>query len=61
MFTLGAAGGHLYQMLAHQNFTPGNAGIIFYMDIVIPIVGFGFLALWYRTKEGKADSHLPLS
>lgn len=42
-FLLGAAGGHVYQMITAHNFAPGNAGIIFYTDILIPIIGFAFL------------------
>jgi hypothetical protein len=44
MFTLGAAAGHVYQMVTEHNFAPGSAGIIFYMDIIIPL--FGLLLLW---------------
>lgn len=44
LFTLGAAAGHIYQMVTAHNFAPGNAGIIFYMDIIIPL--FGFLLLY---------------
>src|ERR671923_249560 len=38
-FLWGAAGGHLYQMIIARNFAPGNAGVIFYTDILIPIIG----------------------
>jgi hypothetical protein len=48
LFLLGAAGGHIYQMLATGNFAPGNAGIIFYTDILIP--AFGFLLLWFQRR-----------
>jgi hypothetical protein len=44
-FLWGAAGGHIYQMIAQKNFSPGNAGIIFYSDIFIPIIGLLFLCL----------------
>jgi hypothetical protein len=44
-FLLGAAGGHVYQMITAHNFAPGNAGIIFWMDIVVPLIGFAFLYL----------------
>jgi hypothetical protein len=37
-FGWGAAIGHLYQMLAHHNFAAGNAGLIFYTDIIIPLL-----------------------
>ena len=48
VFLLGAAAGHVYQMVTERNFAPGNAGIIFYMDIIIPLVGFVLLALQHR-------------
>jgi Family of unknown function (DUF6790) len=44
IFLLGAAAGHVHQMIAAHNFAPGNAGIVFYMDIVVPLVGF--VLLW---------------
>ena len=47
---LGAAGGHVYQMIAAHNFAPGNAGVIFYTDILIPAVGFGLLWLQHRYR-----------
>lgn len=44
-FLLGAAGGHIYQMITAGNFAPGNAGVVFYMDILLPIVGWALLYL----------------
>ena len=44
MFMLGAAGGHIYQMIAAHNFAPGNVGPALWMDIVTPLTGF--LLLW---------------
>jgi hypothetical protein len=40
VFTLGAAAGDIREMVEHGNFAPGNAGVIFYMDILIPAFGF---------------------
>ena len=37
IFMLGAAAGHVVQMVKHHNFSPGNAGVIFVYDIVVPI------------------------
>ena len=37
-FLWGAAGGHIYQIIVNHNFASGNAGIIFYMDIISPLV-----------------------
>jgi hypothetical protein len=38
IFLIGAAVGHVMQMLKTGNFAPGNAGIIFYNDIILPIL-----------------------
>ena len=37
IFYLGAAGGHVREMVAEKDFAPGNAGFIFYYDIIVPI------------------------
>ena len=52
-FLWGAAGGHVYQMITAHNFAPGNAGVIFYSDILVPIVGFIFLSLQYRAAASQ--------
>ena len=46
MFLWGAAIGHMQNMLATGNMAPGNAGVIFYSDILLPIVGFAML--WFK-------------
>jgi len=51
-FLWGAAGGHVYQMIVARNFAPGNAGIIFSMDIVVPLIGFAFLAAQRPARTG---------
>ena len=38
-FLWGAAFVHLREMIATGNYAPGNAGPIFYTDIIIPIIG----------------------
>jgi hypothetical protein len=53
IFTLGAAAGHIYQMVKAHNFAPGNAGVIFYMDIVIPLFGLGLLFLQRPSRLTK--------
>lgn len=45
-FMWGAAAGHVYQMVTQHNFAPGNAGVIFWMDILIPV--FGLVLLWLQ-------------
>ncbi len=51
IFMLGAAAGHVYQMITAHNFAPGNAGVIFYMDIVIPAFGLLLLLLQHRLRR----------
>ena len=46
LFTLGAAFIHVREMVDAENFAPGNAGVIFYTDIAVPLVGF--LLLWFK-------------
>jgi hypothetical protein len=53
-FLLGAAGGHIYQMITAHNFAPGNAGVIFWTDIFLPVIGF--LLLWLSGKSANANS-----
>ncbi len=52
MFLLGAAGGHIYQMIVAKNFSPGNAGPVLYTDIAVPIIGF---VLLYLTRPRQAS------
>lgn len=41
----GAAYGHIVQMIKANNFAPGNAGFIFYNDIIMPLLLIIFLFL----------------
>jgi hypothetical protein len=54
-FLWGAAGVHIHDMIVSRNFAPGNAGIIFYSDILVPIVGFIFLWLQRRYTAQPAS------
>lgn len=56
MFLWGAAGGHIYQMITADNFAPGNAGIIFWSDILVPVIGFLFLWLQRPTDRQLRES-----
>lgn len=53
IFLWGAAGGHIYQMVMSNNFAPGNVGVIFWTDILIPILGLSLLALEYKNPRYK--------
>jgi hypothetical protein len=57
LFLWGAAGGHVYQMVTQHNFAPGNAGIIFWTDIFVPVIGFALLWLQCRYRhEGRSSA-----
>jgi hypothetical protein len=43
-FMWGAAIDHVYQMITIHDFAPGNAGVMFWCDISMPL--FGFFLLW---------------
>lgn len=53
LFLWGAAGGHIVQMVTEDNFAPGNAGVIFWTDVFLPVIGF--VLLWLRFKETRRD------
>jgi hypothetical protein len=57
VFSLGAAGGHIYQMIAAHNFSPGNVGLVLPSDILIPVVGFILLWLSYKHPKSEAANH----
>jgi hypothetical protein len=52
-FLWGAAGGHIYQIVKAGNLEPGNAGVILYTDVLLPIIGFVLYWLWRRTQPVK--------
>ncbi len=49
VFLLGAAAGHIYQMVTTHNFAPGNAGVIFYTDLLLPL--YGLVLLWLKGRQ----------
>jgi hypothetical protein len=58
-FSLGAAGGHVYQMIVARNFSPGNVGLVLPIDILMPIIGFVLLCLCYKHPQpGTANRNL---
>jgi hypothetical protein len=48
IFLLGAAAGHVHQLTLAQNFALGNARVIFYTDIALPIIDLVLLWLQHR-------------
>src|SRR5438034_8130088 len=58
-FSLGAAGGHIYQMIVAHNFSPGNVGLVLPSNFLIPLTGFVFLWLSYKhPSSGMANCKL---
>jgi hypothetical protein len=53
VFLLGDAIGHVHQMIAANNFAPGNAGVPFYMDIICPLLSIGLLV---AARRGQGAS-----
>lgn len=63
IFGYGAAGGHVYQMVANHDYAPNNTGLLLVMDIVIPTVGLAFvvwhgIALRRSTRDADAADNL---
>jgi hypothetical protein len=58
LFLLGAAAGHVHQMIVAHHFAPGKAGGIFYTDIAIPSIGSALL--WLRHRFDR-ESSIPRS
>jgi hypothetical protein len=54
LFLLGDAAGHVHQMMVTQNFAPGNAGLVFYMDILLPLLSGALLLSARRKVEPSA-------
>jgi hypothetical protein len=53
-YLLGAAGGHILEILRTGNLAPGNSGVILYTDILLPLIGFALLRLAHRYPHEKS-------
>ena len=54
IFLLGAAIGHVRQMIAEGNFAPGNAGPVFYLDIILLVLTIGLLLASWRNHKAAS-------
>ncbi len=52
-FLLGAAGGHIMEIVKTGNLAPGNAGAILYTDILLPLIGI--VLLWLQHRHSRAS------
>jgi hypothetical protein len=50
IFLLGDAIGHLRQMIAADNFAPGNAGVPFFGDLIFPTLSIILLIIVQRSE-----------
>ena len=55
IFLLGDAIGHVGQMIAAGNFAPGNAGVPFLDDLILPVLSLVLLIIVQRSRVGAAD------
>ena len=52
-FMWGAAAAHIYQMITQHNFAPGNAGVMFWMGVLLPPYGLVLFDQWRRTQSSQ--------
>ncbi|MDZ4056076.1 MAG: DUF6790 family protein [Polynucleobacter sp.] len=55
IFSWGAALGHIYQMWIERNFAPGNAGLVFWLDIVQPLTLLILMMLSHKQKGAENE------
>ena len=55
IFMIGAAAGHVYQMVTAHNFAPGNAGVMFWSDVLLPGAWLTLLLLHRRAVRVGCD------
>ena len=54
MFQWGAAVGHILDIMTTGNVAPGNAGLMLYSDILLPVIGFALL--WFKRSTDASCS-----
>lgn len=57
LFLWGAAVGHIREILMTRNFSPGNAGVVLWTDIFLPVLGFALLYFFHRQRSGDESIH----
>ena len=51
LFLWGAAFGHIREIVTARNFSPGNAGVVLWTDIFLPVIGFVLLYFCYAQRS----------
>jgi hypothetical protein len=60
LFLEGAAYGHIRDIILNHNYAPGNAGVILYWDIIVPLVQLVLLVAYLRlTSKGSPLARRP--
>jgi len=57
VFAFGAAGGHVYQMVANHDYSVNNTGLLLVMDIVIAAVGIA-IVVWHAVSIRRHDAQV---
>ena len=55
VFSLGAAYVHLQDIFEHSNYSPGNAGPVLFLDIIVPVVAIALLVAYLRERSGESS------
>ena len=56
VFGLGAAFVHLREIFEHSNYSPGNAGPVLFLDIVVPVVAIALLVGYLRERSRESEA-----
>jgi uncharacterized protein DUF6790 len=54
LFLWGAAAGHVRNILSTHNYSAGNAGVVLWTDIFLPVIGFG-LVYFCHSQRGASE------
>ena len=54
-FLWGAAGGHIYEIITKNNLAPGNAGVMLWSGILMPVISFILLYLSYKYDKSTTE------
>ena len=54
LFLWGAAIGHIREIVTTRNFSPGNAGVVLWTDICLPVIGFALLYFYHSQRSDNS-------
>ena len=54
VFGLGAGYVHLRDIFEHSNYSPGNAGPVLFLDILVPVVAIALLVAYLRERSTES-------